>query len=140
VLADGDDPGGDHQGGQRRSPHPGQEGGAGEPDVTEHDEVGEVRAGEEQGAGVGQQQAPVEEGGFASAPTPGGVDQYRGEEGHRGVQVQHGRDHADHHRGPGEEADAARRDPPQVVAGGGKEAVVVGDQADQQQSGHQYER
>ncbi len=41
-----------------------------------------VRAREEEGPGIGEQEAAVEQGRLAPAPTPGGVDEHGGEERH----------------------------------------------------------
>ena len=135
----GDHRGRHHQRGQRRA-HCGQELAPGQVEVAEHDQVGQVRAGQEERTGVGQEEAPVEQRRLAAAPAAGGVDEHRGEERHRGVEVQHGRDGAHHDDGADEEECTARRRAGQPVPGAGEEAVVVGHQPDQQQPGDEDER
>ena len=64
--------------------------------VAEDDQVRQVGAGQEQRAGVGEEQATVEQRRFTLAPAACGIDKDRGEEGHRGVEIQHSRHHAHH--------------------------------------------
>jgi hypothetical protein len=113
------------------APHPRQEVRAAEVQLAQDDQVREVQADQERRARIGQQQAPVQQGGFPPSPAPGGVHQDRRQERDRGIQVQRrGRD-ADHdgrareHRAPG------AGDPGELLPG------VVGHPTDQLQPGHQ---
>ena len=108
--------------------------------VTEDDQVRQVRAGQKQRPSIGKEQTAIKKRRFAPAPAPGGVDEHRGEEGHRGVQVQHGRDDSDHDRGSDKKRRAAAGDAGELVPGSSKQAVIVDDQADEQKPGHEHER
>ena len=128
VLDHGDHGCGHDQGGQRGGPGVGEELAPVEVEVTNHDQVGQVGAGQEQRPGVGEKKTPVEQRRLALAPAAGGVDQDRGEEGHRSVEVQH-RSHRSHHGDrPHEEDHTVRRGAGQTVAGDREQAVGVGHQ------------
>ena len=140
VLDAAHDGRGDDQRSESRRPHVGKELPTVEMEVSEHDQVGQVGAGQEQRPGVGEEEAAVEQRGFALTPASRRIDQDRGEEGHRGVEVQHGRHHRPPWRRPHEQDHAARRRTGQPVAHSGEQAVVIGDQTDQQQPGNEDER
>ena len=113
----------------------------GDVEVPEDDEVREVRAGQEQRPGIGQQDAPVEQGGLRLAPAPGRIDQHGREEGHRSVEVQDRR-HRPRSSGPHRRT-APRRCVRCGPAGGRQrrtDAVVVGQQTDEQEPRNQDER
>ena len=140
MLHTPDDHGGHDQSRQCRCPHVGQELRATQVEVTEDDEVGQVRTGQEQRPGIGQEQAAVEERRLASAPASSRVDEHRSQEGHRGIEIQDGRHDAHHDPGAHEEDDAVVGRPGQRVAGGGKEAVIVGHHAYEKQARDEDER
>jgi hypothetical protein len=81
-LADGHHRGGRDCGADPRQPHAGGELAAVQVQVPEDDQVGQVRAGQQQRAGVGQQQAPVQQRGLALAAAARGVHQDRRQERH----------------------------------------------------------
>ena len=96
MVHGADDERGDRGGRQCGQRHVGEEGPPGEVQVAENDEVGEVRAGQEQRAGVGEEQAGVEEWGlFPPTAAAGGVDEDGGEERDRRIEIQQ-RGHRDH--------------------------------------------
>ena len=99
VVDDADDQCGDHGGPDGGQGHAREVRTARQVEVTEHDEVGEVRSGQHQGARVRQQQARVEEGGLSLASAAGRVDEHRGQERDRGVEVQQRGDSDDQQRG-----------------------------------------
>jgi hypothetical protein len=140
VLHGADDDRSDQDGGDPRGPHVGQKFSARQVEMAEHDQVGEVGARQEQGPGVGQQNAPVKERRLPFASTSGRVNEDRSQEGHRGVQVEDGGDGDDHDHCPDEEHHAGASGASQMMAGAGEQAVLVGNQADQQQSRYQHER
>jgi hypothetical protein len=117
-----------------------EEGGAAEPNVPENDQVREVRAREEERPRVGEQEAPVEQWRLAPTSIPGGVDEHRGEKGHRRVEVQHSGDRADHDGRAQEQGAAVRGYPGELLAGGSEKTVVFGHQADEDESADQHER
>ncbi len=140
TLGDRDDGGCHGKRRQPRQPHPGQKPGPAEVQVAEHDEVGQVRSGQQQRSSVGQQQASVQQRGLSGAPAARCIHQDGRQERDRGVQVQRGAYQADQHGCAGEQDAGAGRHPGGLVAGGREQAVPVGDQPDQQQPGNQNER
>ncbi len=119
--------------------HLAQEARSGQSEMSQHDEVGQVGAGQQQRGGVGEQQAAVEKRCLALAAAAGGVDEDRCEERHRGVEVQEARDHRHQHHGASEEDHATPRQARQQVAGGGEEPALVGHHTHQEQPRHEYE-
>ena len=77
--------------------------------MAEDDEVRQVRAGQEERAGVREQQASVEEGRLSASAAARRVDEHRGEERDGGVEVQHGGDQGDQERRSDEQGPAAAR-------------------------------
>ena len=108
--------------------------------MTEDDQVGEVGSGQKQRSRRWTAGGSRTTAASRPLPAPRRVHEYRGEQRHRGVQVQQGGDHADHHRRAGEEHHAARRDPGQPLTGAGEKAVLVSYHTDEQQARDQDER
>lgn len=109
-------------------------------DLPEDDEVREVRPGEQERAHVQEQDAPVEQEGFAFTPAPRRVHEDGCQKGDRRVQVEQGCDCGYKQYGPGVEDEPVPSHPGQEAAGGGEQAVLIRDQADQEEARDQYER
>jgi len=75
--------------------------------VVHHDEVGEIRARQEERGGVGKQERAIEEWRFGLSSTASGVDEDGGEEGHRRIEIQDCRHEGDEDRGGDEQGDWA---------------------------------
>ena len=103
VVDHADHHGGHQERAQPRKRHPRGEPTPGQVQVAEHDQVGEVRPGQQQAPGIRYQDADDQQRGRARASTPGGIDEHRGEEDHRGVEVQHRGHPGDEHRGTAEQ-------------------------------------
>ena len=76
---------------------------AAEMQMTQHDQVGQVGAGQQQRTGVGEEQASIQQRRLTLVSTPGRVHQHRSEKRDRSVEIQHGRHCTDHHGGADEE-------------------------------------
>ena len=140
VLVTANDSRCHHQPCEGRRPHVGEELHAVEMKVAEDDQVGQVGARQEQRPSIGEEQAAVEQRCFAFATAPRRIDEDRGEESHRSVEIQHRRHHAHHGDGTHEEEHTARSGAGQTVARRGEQAIFVGNQADQEQPGNEDER
>jgi hypothetical protein len=127
VLEGSDDSGGHDERDQRGCPHPRQELTTAQVEMAKHDQVRKVGKRQEQGARVGEQEAPVKQRWSTSASAACGVHQHGGEEGYRRVQVQQRSHDADHDGGPEEQDHAARGGPGELVPSGGEQAVIVSD-------------
>ncbi len=68
------------------------------------------------------------------------MDQDRREKNHRGVEIEQGRHDGDGHCCAGKEDDSVRSKRCEPVPGCREQAVFIGDEADQEQTGHQDER
>jgi len=108
--------------------------------MTEHDQVGQVRAGKHQRTGVGEEQTAVDQGRLALTSSAGGVDQDGGEEGDRGVEVQDGGDGHDENHGAHIEDHAVASAASQSQARRREQPVFIGDEADEEQAADEDER
>ena len=133
MVRDADNEGGDTGGGQGRQRHVGEEGSAREVQVTEDDEVGQVRSGQQQRPRVGEQQAGVEQRSFTLATTSGRVDEHGREERDRRIEVQERGHTDDEHHGPEVEQEPVGGQAGKGVTAGREQPVPVGDEADQQE-------
>ena len=140
VLGHGEDRCGHDQRGQRGQPGVGEELAAREVEVTDDDQVGQVGAGQEQRAGIGEEETSVEQRRLTLSAAPGGVDENGREERHRGIEVQHGCHRTHDGDGPDEEKDTVRRHAGQTVARCREQSIFVGDEANQQQPDNENER
>ena len=134
AEADRDPDRGHHRRGDRQREHLRRERGARPAAVgVEDEQVGEVRAGQEERRGVGHEDAAEEERLDRDAAAAGGEDQHRGEEDDRGVEVEDGGDDGVEEERRGEQREGAARQRLQPRPTPGEEPVAVGDQADHQQ-------
>ncbi len=114
--------------------------GSGERLVRQHDQVGQVRAGQEQRRPVGHEECPVEKRPLIAVSPLCGVEDDRREEGDRGVEVQHRGDKGLQSEQSGEKDDRTAADSLDPGTDGGKEPICFHDCADQQQARDQHER
>jgi hypothetical protein len=130
----------DHGSGDRDREHFCREGSAGAPTVgVEHQEVGQVRAGQEERGRVGHEDAAVEERLDPDPAPAGGEDQHRGEEDDGGVEVEDRGHHRVEQKRRAEQRQTAARQRLQPRPAPGEEPVAVGEQADQEQPRDQDE-
>jgi hypothetical protein len=97
----------DRDGPRRREPR--SERPSGHMLVREHDQVREVRPGEEERRGVRHEHRAVEERPLAEEPPPRRVEEDGRHEDHRGVEVQHDRDGRVEQQQPAEQNDRPAR-------------------------------
>jgi hypothetical protein len=98
--------------------------------VSEDDEVGEVRPGQEQGPRVRQQERSIEERRLALAAAPSRVDEHRRQKGDGGIQVEQRRHEADDRDRAHEDYGAGPRRLRQLVPDESEQSVVVCNQTD----------
>jgi hypothetical protein len=108
--------------------------------VREHDQVREVRPGEEERRGVRHEHRAVEERPLAEEPPPRRVEEDGRHEDHRGVEVQHDRDGRVEQQQPAEQNDRPARRAGNPRARRLEDAVGRGRGADEQQARDECER
>ena len=139
MFGTANDQGGHQRRCDRRWGHVPEELSSREVEMAEDDQVGQIRAGQQQRSGIGQEEAPVEKRCLPFPALAGGVDQDGREERHRGVEIQHRRHADDQHHRTDVEDQPIRRQAGEHLSGGGEQSVLVGDETHQEKARHEDE-
>ncbi len=115
-------------------PHVCEKGGAGDALVMQHDQIREVRSGQEEGCGIRHEHGPVEERCFVDSTVPREMQKDRSEKEDRGVEVEHRGDDRDEPERCDEERPRWKRQLREPGACGSEQAVALGHDADEQQA------